>query len=411
MVALHRARLRRHAVNYKMMPTVPSRTPISSTPVRGNQVWLKVGGAVLAALLIVALVYVVQKPNPVRFGAVAVLSNVDIDVAANGLDLARDDVTQSARSLADRGGGSLVIVQASGGPAQVVASADLRIERDGQPEHDSAVQARVAKDRVDQAFATAEATALSGQGRNLISLLAQAEALKPPPGQPYDIYYVGFGLGTVDPADARVPNLSGAVLHLVFPAAAGPQPPLNSATSAWRKEYWAQLAKATGATVAGINERNSPAPAAPGSPAAPVIPNLPDPTAVPTGTPKKPPAIPTPNPSPVVLARSTFQGDSPFFVHDDLATSDLSPLAAAWKASPSGFGRADCVGRTEAIGPDATAVTLSQQRADRAADLLRSMGIPSVEATGVGFRNPLLGIPPTDPQQRTVTCQLVPKSS
>src|SRR6476620_2454772 len=106
-----------------------------------------------------------------------------------------------------------------------------------------------------------------------MSLLAMAERVAPAPGQPYQIFVVGFGLGTVDPADARrqmgldptqavalmaerLPKLGrSATINLVFPAAAGPQPAPNPLNPAWPEGYWKANAAATGACLGDVGQK------------------------------------------------------------------------------------------------------------------------------------------------------------
>ena len=146
----------------------------------------------------------IQKPAQTAFGKIAVLISQDANVAGNGLELVKSQVVDAALAMSDSGGGELVIVKAAGDEAEQVATADLRIaDADNQLEHDEQTRTRIAGERIGDAFAAADATPATGQGRNLMSLLAMAERVAPAPGQPYQIFVVGFGLGTVDPADAR----------------------------------------------------------------------------------------------------------------------------------------------------------------------------------------------------------------
>ena len=227
------------------------------------------------------------------------LINEDANVAGNGLDQIRDQVTSSAVELAKTGGGELVILKAAGDPARQVGRADLRIQTpDGQLEHDTETIKTVARQRIEQTFDAAAKVPASGTGRDILSLLTMAANMAPREGLQYQIFMVGFGLGTVDPADARIqmggdpgqaveaisdrlPDLTGATINVVFPAAVAPQQPLNVATSTWRRTYWADLTRATGAVPGQVIDTNIAAAPTAGAPDAPVIPNLPDPTPVP----------------------------------------------------------------------------------------------------------------------------------
>ena len=218
--------------------------------------WQKIvtGGAVLTLLALVGLgINAIQRSDKTAFGTVAVLVNEDANVAGNGLEQIKDQVTAAATDLAKQGGGRLVIAKAGGGPAQQVAATDLSvIGPDGQTEHDPETRERITGDRIAAAFAEADTKRVAEPGRNILSLLTMAKELAPEAGQTYQVFLVGFGLGTEDPADARIqtggdpsqavdalagrlPDLSGAEINLFFPAAAGVQQPLNVATSAWRE--------------------------------------------------------------------------------------------------------------------------------------------------------------------------------
>jgi len=391
--------------------------------------WAKaVGGVALAALLIGAG-WAIQRDDVTEFGKIAVLINVDANVAGNGLDQIRDQVTSSAVELAKTGGGELVILKAAGDPARQVGRADLRIQTpDGQLEHDTETIKTVARQRIEQTFDAAAKLPTSGTGRDILSLLTMAANMAPREGLPYQIFMVGFGLGTVEPADARIqmggdpgqaveaisdrlPDLTGATINVVFPAAVAPQQPLNVATSNWRRTYWADLTRATGAVQGPVIDTNIAADPTPGAPEAPVIPNLPDPTPAPPQPlppPPDPKQPPTPLP-PVILAGSLFKPDSAEFVDRDLAAAQLAPIAEAWREYPGSYATVDCVGRTAAFGDRGPAVTLSQQRAEAARTLLVAQGVGTVTAIGVGFDDPLPEYDQQAAEQRSVSCQLVLK--
>lgn len=409
------------------LPTAPrpASPRASRTAWFTRQRMLAVGGAAVVLAGFGTGIALIQHPAPTDFGAVLVLNNVDADVAGNGLKLAEPQVVDAASSLAANGGGKLIIANASGGAARVVASRNLAVTRDGQVEHDAATRNRVISGRVTDAFHAATARPPMTPGRGLLPLLDMTEQFKPKAGLPFTIFYVGLGLSTVDPANARVqmagdpdqavgalasqlPKLTGATLHVVFPATAGPQPALNPFTSAWRKQFWVDLAKAMGATLASVDERNIPAPALPDAPSAPVIKNLPDPTVVPKGKSPKRQSKPKANPAPVVLAGANFQPDSPRFVSRAVARQKLTSLSQSWKKYPGRYRWAECTGRTAEFGPENTALTLSRARSAQAATILRSLGVTRVHTRGLGFSSPLKKYPPKDPRQRNVTCQLIP---
>ena len=297
----------------------PSRKP-------GPPSWMKWAGGGLALVLIAGVIWIMQAPVATEFGRVVVLLSADNQTAGNGLEQSRDAITDAGMSLTAKGGGELIILKAGGGPARVVATSDLLIKGpDGQPEHDREVIEGAAKAAIDKAFSDATAAPVRDEGRNVLSLLTAAADHAPPAGQPFDIFMVGFGLGTVDPADARVqlaadpgqavaaaahrlPRLDGATIHLVFPAAAGEQEPLNVATVQWRRAYWEDLASAVGARIGDVTATNVPADPAPNANPAPPIPNIEDPTPVPPQPipDRRHRASPQPEPPPTysVVARS-----------------------------------------------------------------------------------------------------------
>jgi outer membrane protein OmpA-like peptidoglycan-associated protein len=423
------ARPGRAAVPRRSRPVRPASYPRRPSRQTGLPSWTGWLVGALAVTAAVAGVFAIQQPERTAFGTIAVLISEDSEVAGNGLDLVREDVTERAASLAETGGGTLVVAKAGGGPAHRVAEAQLAIEGpDGQPEHDRETLTRIAGQRIDAALEAAATSRVEEGGRNLLSLLAMAADLAPSNGQPFHVFLVGFGLGTVDPADARIqlggdpgqavdamrdrlPGLTGATLHLVFPAAAGDQEPLNVATATWRRTFWQDIAVATGATLGSISEENRSGAVTPGAPSAPPIPNLTDPTTVPVvDIPAPAPAgEPQPVPPPVILAGSTFKPDLAEFVDENAATAQLSSLADAWNAYPGSYVSVDCIGRTAAFGPADSAVALSQQRAEAAKRVLTDLGVTVVNAVGKGFGDPLPGVDPTDQLQRSVSCQLVPQ--
>ena len=399
-------------------------------PSRGAPMWVKVVGGMALAALLIGAGWAIQRDDVTEFGKIAVLINEDANVAGNGLDQIRDQVTSSAVELAKTGGGELVILKAAGDPARQVGRADLRIQTpDGQLEHDTETIKTVARQRIEQTFDAAAKVPASGTGRDILSLLTMAANMAPREGLQYQIFMVGFGLGTVEPADARIqmggdpgqaveaisdrlPDLTGATINVVFPAAVAPQQPLNVATSNWRRTYWTDLTLAAGAVPGQVIDTNIAADPTAGAPDAPVIPNLPDPTPVPP-QPIPPPTAPAPEPQtpppPVILAGSLFKPDSAEFVDPDLASDQLAPIADAWQKYPDSYATVDCVGRTAAFGEREPAVRLSRQRAEAARALLVAQGVGTVTAIGVGFDDPLPEYVPQAAEQRSVSCQLVLK--
>jgi outer membrane protein OmpA-like peptidoglycan-associated protein len=411
---------------YTTLPNRP-RYPAAASPATRRSVnphRLIAGAAALVALIVAGALVALQKPVPIAYGKIVVLENVDADVAGTGLAAIRDPLITSAQRLASTGGGSVIFIAASGGTAQVAARADLKVARDGEAETDAQVRNNAVADRLKSAISAAEPVHVTTPGRNLLPLLAAAAEQAPPAKQPFTIYYVGLGLGTVDPTDARIslagepaqavdgiskqlPKLDGADIHAFFSAAAGPQKPLNTITSAWRTEYWHQLAAAMHARLSEVSTDSTPGPAATGAPAAPPIANIADPTPVPPCRSKCLP--PKPDPAPVEFGGGSFKPDSDQFLDRGEAERALAPLAEAWKQHPDGYTRAACTGRTAAFGPASSARALSKSRASQAAAILTSLGVGSVAGVGVGFDDPLPQYGPTDPHQRSVVCTLMPK--
>ena len=350
---------------------------------------MKWAGGGLALVLIAGVIWIMQAPVATEFGRVVVLLSADNQTAGNGLEQSRDAITDAGMSLTAKGGGELIILKAGGGPAREVATSDLLIKGpDGQPEHDREVIEGAAKAAIDKAFSDATAARVSGEGRNVLSLLTAAADHAPPAGQPFDIFMVGFGLGTVDPADARVqlaadpgqavaaaanrlPRLDDATIHLIFPAAAGEQEPLNVATVQWRRAYWEDLASAVGARIGDVTATNVPADPAPNANPAPPIPNIEDPTPVP------PAPIPDPTPTRASLnqtrrhrwcwlaARSCPIRPSSSTSH--MATAQLkrrSPTPGL--AHPGAYGRCCALVAHCQVGPEDSAIALSQLRAEAA---------------------------------------------
>ena len=389
---------------------------------------MKWAGGGLALVLIAGVIWIMQAPVANEFGRVVVLLSADNQTAGNGLEQSRDAITDAGMSLTAKGGGELIILKAGGGPAREVATSDLLIKGpDGQPEHDREVIEGAAKAAIDKAFSDATAARVSGEGRNVLSLLTAAADHAPPAGQPFDIFMVGFGLGTVDPADARVqlaadpgqavaaaanrlPRLDDATIHLIFPAAAGEQEPLNVATVQWRRAYWEDLASAVGARIGDVTATNVPADPAPNANPAPTIPNIEDPTPVPPAPipDPTPPGEPQPEPPPTRLGGGMFLPDSAEFADLALATAQLTPIAEAWISHPGAYGQVLCIGRTANVGPPDGAIALSQLRAAAAGGLLTSLGVTNVVTEGKGYSSPVPDLDPLDPAQRSVSCQLIP---
>ncbi len=110
------------------------------------------------------------------------------------------------------------------------------------------------------------------------------------------------------------------------------------------------------------------------------------------------------------MAGGIFQPDSAEFVDVAMATAQLKPIADAWLAYPGAYREVSCVGRTLPIGPEETALVLSQRRAEAAGSILTALGVASINAVGKGSSDPLPDLDPLDPAQRSVSCQLIPNT-
>lgn len=378
--------------------------------------------AVLAAAAILAFIatgLLVQAfAVPVHGGArVSVGVQLDQNTVA-GLDDLAGPVTEIAQRRAAAGGGTLTVYKGAGQKPVEVGHADLAVFREGNMEQDSGLRTKATQATVEGLLARAGTTAVAGEGRDVVSLLQAVAQDKPSDNSPWDVVVYSFGLPTVDPANARVlmaadpaqavaslpgnslPDLNGATVHWVFPAAAGIQEPLNNRTTLWRNAFIKQLIQRSGGTPADIVDRNVPGQADPASPAAPAVPNLQDPTPVPPA-----PLVPE---TPVVTtldAGSLFEPDTPVLLDRAAATTSLKRLVAAWGTGR--YSSIECVGRVAAFGSPSIGQTLSEDRATVITGLLADAGVPAT-ARGVGSDQPL----PGDRQgshQRSVICTATPR--
>lgn len=404
--------------------------------------------AAVATTMALATALVVLHRPPDDSGRIVIAANIDANTAAMTPDELASLVLPQAQAAAADGGGQLVIVQDAGGqPSSTVV--DLAVAGpDGQKEHDATTRNAVIEKRVTGALDAAAVAPPAGAGRDVLGLLAAATTHAPGDGKPYDLYYVGLGLGTVDPADARqwlrlsdttattptqaagqvagkLPGLNGARLHLIFTAPAGPQPGFNQPTDQWRADWWGALAKDTGATIV-TTQLGNPGPAAAGAATAPVIGNLPDGTDVDTMNTTvvkttntvavtTTSVVPTtimpsaPPPVPVMLGDSVFVLDHAKFKDRAAAVAALKALSDAAADHPGAYHQIVCVGRTRHIGPKGGAVQLSQERADAARDILVDalhVAVPVV-ADGRGYDDLIPGMSDMDVRQASVTCTLL----
>jgi len=325
-----------------------------------------------------------------------------------------DGLVDHAVHAAESGTPELKVVEAAGRSGTLAGPAvPLVVEREpGQPENDPRARRDGVVRLVDDALARAAAAPVPGDGRDVIGLLdATAAALGPGPNE---VWLATFGLGTVDPADARilmagdpgaaassiagsVPALRGARVHVLLTAPAGTQPPLNARTEAWRAAFVTAVLREGGATVVSVDRDLRALPPGPGASAVPAVAPLPDPTPAPAVVP------PT---GPVTLALDSvalFRPDTAEFVDsDDAVAAQLAPIVDGYRAGR--FGRVGITGRCARFGDAAAARALSLARARTIADLLRRRGIPVADpdVVGLGYDDPLPP-GPRDPRNRSVT--------
>jgi outer membrane protein OmpA-like peptidoglycan-associated protein len=269
-----------------------------------------------------------------------------------------------------------------------------------------------------KAFRDAANTPTPGVGRDMIGLLGAISA-ELGSGQ-NDVWLRTFGLPTVAPADTRVlmaadpaqavasvarwvPPLRGARVHLILSPAAGDQPRLNTATSAWRLAFVLGLLHQAGADVVSVQQVQTLERPALGAPPAPVVANLPEPT----------PTIPRPpmphRPFQVNLDSATFflPNSTQFATSQARVLAELQPIIAAWHTGK--YSQIRVVGHCAMFGPRQGALLLSQQRAALVAALLRQHGVSDVTSVGVGYNDPL----PPSPQSasnRVVIITAIPKT-
>jgi outer membrane protein OmpA-like peptidoglycan-associated protein len=328
------------------------------------------------------------------------------------------DLLDQAGAAAARGGGELTLIHAAGrGGVQVGDKVPLRVEREpGQLENVDTTRQDAVRARVTDAFHADQQTPVTDAGRDVIGLIA-AVAAGLTPGQ-NEVWIRTLGLGTTDPADARilmaadpgaaaesvaqfVPPLRSTRAHLILAPVAGDQPRFNEATNRWRREFMMALLHRAGATVVSVDEVRTAESPIPGAPAAPVIPSLPDP---PT------PRPPSPGCAPVARldTSASFQADSvEYAISEQAVVAQLQPIIDGW--TPCGYGRVEIVGHAARIGDAEGARRLSQRRADKVANVLRAHQISPITARGVGYDEPLPP-DPKDPANRVVIVTAYPKN-
>jgi outer membrane protein OmpA-like peptidoglycan-associated protein len=330
------------------------------------------------------------------------------------------DLLARADALAACGGGQLVLIRGAGrGAVQAGPAVSLQVDRaPGEPENDPTARNAAVSQLLSTAFRNAANSPVPGDGRDLIGLLSAISAELGRQGS--DVWLSTFGLPTVAPADTRVlmaadpaqavasiarwvPPLHGAQVHLVLSPAAGDQPPLNTATSAWRLAFMLDLLHQAGADVVSVQQVETPEQPARNAPPAPVVANLPEPT----------PTVPRPpaphQPFQVSLDSATFflPNSTKFATSQARVLAELQPVIAAWRTGE--YAQIRVVGHCAMFGPRQGALLLSQQRAALVAALLRQHGVGDVTSVGVGYNDPL----PPSPQSatnRVVIITAIPKT-
>jgi len=270
---------------------------------------------------------------------------------------------------------------------------------------------------VDSAFTVAQRVVPPGEGRDLVGLLGAISA-QLGSGQ-NEVWLQTLGLPTVNPANARslmaadpaqavaaiarwLPSLRGALVHLVLSPPAGNQPPLNTATDAWRRQFMLALLRQAGADVVSVTEVETVESPAPKAPPAPVVRNLPEPS----------PRVPEPHQGKVYAttldSSALFVPNSKQFLYGSARVrAELQPIISGWRRGL--FERVLVVGHCARFGPPQGALRLSRARAFEIADLLRADGVTDVTAVGVGYSKPL----PPNPESatnRVVVVTAYPKS-
>lgn len=328
------------------------------------------------------------------------------------------DLVDRAGDAAARGGGELILIHGAGrGGVQVGDKVSLRVEREpGQLENVDTVRRDAVRNRLGKAFNAAQETPVTDAGRDVIGLLAAvAASLK---SGENEVWIRTLGMGTVDPADARillaadpgaaaksiaqfVQPLRGARVHLILSPTAGDQPRFNAATDSWRRSFMGALLRQAGAEVVSVDDVRAAEPPAPGAPAAPVVPSLPDP---PTPRPKSQDCAPVAK----LDTSASFKADSvEYAVSEQAVVAQLQPIINGWRSC--GYNRVEIVGHAAQIGDAEGARRLSQQRAEKVADVLRRHQVGSITARGVGYDEPLPPNP-VDPVNRVVIVTAYPKS-
>jgi outer membrane protein OmpA-like peptidoglycan-associated protein len=360
--------------------------------------WVALGGVgVLATALLGGFVfaYVRHTPPPAPNVRLVLAMNVTANEATPTTPPA--EVITRAEELAAAGGGTFTVVSAAGSLGIQGPEVSLRIETDGAVESDATARDAAVVKRVTTAFNQARAVPPVGIGRSILSLMSTvADTLGDGENE---VWLMSLGLATEAPEDTRIltatepqqaaasiPDSSVARLprtkvHVVLLSPAGPQPPLNPATDAWRRSYVAAELRRTGATLTSIEADNQPGQPIPGAPTAPPVPPI---------------RVTTPPPPPndgnlrVSLDTSAlFAADSAEFLGSlDTIKRDLGPIVNAWKLNPMAV-RVDVTGYCARFGPAPSATGLSQQRADKVAQVLRDLGVEVASSTGQGYDNPL----------------------
>jgi outer membrane protein OmpA-like peptidoglycan-associated protein len=421
MTLVRRGRDRQHRTQFSYRQGY---RPARNRTTRGRSAWTWPSLAVLLVLSAVAIVvtFTIREHAQACTASNDTITWADQVTAEEGDNSSPPpDVVTQADALASCGGGQVIMIRGAGqGAVQAGPTVSLRIYRaPGELENDPTARTAAVQQLINKAFRYAATVRVPGDGRDVIGLLGAISAgLR---SGKNDVWLRTLGLPTVAPADARVlmaadpaqavasiakwvPSLHGARVHLILSPPTGRQPPLNTATNAWRRAFMVDLLRQAGADVVSVQQDQLPEQSAPGAPHAPVVANLPE------ATPTMPSNRPTPRrPFRISLDSATFflPNSTQFAASRADVLAELRPIVAAWRTGQ--YSQVRVVGHCAMFGPRLGALELSRERAAIVATILRQLGVGDVTSTGVGYDDPL----PPNPQSasnRVVIITAIPKT-
>jgi hypothetical protein len=376
-------------------------------------------GGITALIIVIGGGLVLERISVGSDGEAVISAGLNLDEQTTAPSSAfTDELIQLSDGVANAGGGQLKIHTGAGDRSQVAGTADLGIERDGEPEQDPNLRHTAVVKLVTDAVETALTQPIESSGRSFTALLAGIADDKPTAGIPWDVILYSQVLGDTDPEsalvlmagepdgaaaslpDSAIPDLTGARITVVFasPASGADQPQYSTKTAAWRLAYLEALISRTHGTLVATVEDNVPGAIVPGAPEAGVIPNLPDPT----------PEQPTDEPEGLTAdldAGALFQPNSPDLISVTDTELALAPFIARWL--DGGYGTAVCTGRTADFPSPDNGVSLSELRASRIVAMLLAAGVDA-RPVGLGANDPLPGYGTQDAHQRSVICVAAP---